>query len=291
MKKSKKTTFFLSVLLCATIFFSGNVYASNETQKGEDGYNSTLEQIGITHDVYNDMPQEKKDLWRDFYIEDVRTETKYYKTTEYKNSVKSIKPISNSSNQMNVISEYEYLKNTNPINRVKRAAPVSTDVTTGFVKMTTKLFKGIGSEWGVSNDVTIVYDNPFGSSNQVIGIGNSSQFSILKGSEILTTKWLDRTVGLNKSKQYFTAKTRQATGYAFAFPLYSHQIKHTASMAVRMVKNNKDATLIDAYGQYAQTSISISPSVSFDVKGGVSFSVSPSSQTKYADNTHVQAKL
>lgn len=308
---------FLIVTMMGTLAYAQDIGNGIQSSDYDDGYNSSLELIGLTHEMYSNMPEEKRIYYADFDVVHVAKKTQYLKVTESVNpgsDENGIQAISDESNSEVIeLTEEEFaleLMQNFGVSSMKEAQLVaqreatskfstqansnSDKVSTTWITLTTYLSYGGNDKWALSSDVTSLKNytsmlNPF--ETHIIGLGTNAQFSIIPDSDYCSRKCTiycqDPYMYIPNTTYNYDSQYCGANGYAVYYTMVETETANEVYYILAIKPNTSTATVVDGYGHYAKRSVKFTPSISISASGA-SMSISPSSNVTYMPNTHVQ---
>lgn len=275
--------FSLVVAICMCWSITAPVFAAS----AQPGYDSILQELGISEEMYWAMPAEKRTLYQDWVeITASVSDTKYFKGV-------STTDLDGTTTQILVeITEAEYIDRNAEIQPI--ANPSS--ITTYWCSLTTTIKKGETVNglvrYYVINNLEVDSDN-MGiivlDRSAFTGISIGSNMSPVSGSEVLSLDFTYLTGGTGQGREYIMdAQHRSSGGYAFDFVLDNSKRNYKITMAFQVVPNtNAGVTVVDAYGFAGYWGKTLEPSISVGADG-VGIAVTPANYVSMTTNTHAQ---
>lgn len=292
---------FVSVVMVLALSTAISVSAfADDSKTSSTGYDASLQKVGITEKDFAQMPDSKKQEWKNVKLKDVNTTTKYYRCTESSPNSRNTKLLKADKNYVEITAQQFYEESQLYLTSLltKSAIKASSDTngsSTSWVTFTTKLANALDNDWVLTNDVTFIAA-PAVISTHVTGLGCNQNCSVVKDSEYLRRNYdlYEPTTGVYDEglEDYIWSANagKSSNGYAFSKDIVYTEIHNRIFAALRIMPNVSNVTVVDGYGQYAKYSSSVTPSVSFSTSGA-SISLSPSSNVSKAPNTHVQLRV
>lgn len=291
MKKTKK---FVS-LLCAMVMVLVWAAPVGAAEEMTVTYNSVLEKIGITEDVFWSMPAEKQALYQGIIdITDITTDTKYFHEVCDKESGEST---------LYEVSADQYADRGISVQGWEVTDEVSGNwyVLTTFVgrneynpSTPVQIPYSVGSTLEVDRNELYFFLAPVLDTDAYLGISINANMSPVSGSEYCSVKYTHLT-GPNAGKEdsdTIQQAQHKGYGYAFDFLMDNANIGYEITMGFGVVSNTTaSATVVDAYGfaGYWGKVLSVSPSIDIGASGvGISISPAITNAKHQTLNTHAQ---
>ncbi|MGM9670517.1 MAG: hypothetical protein ACI3XD_02965 [Oscillospiraceae bacterium] len=261
-------------------------------------YNPILEELGISENVFEEMPIEQRMLYQDIVaIIDTASDTKYFKEvyeSDYAEFSTSLPTKNTTSTPVLIeIDQQEYELGKGSQNLDSTQGNVST--TSGsWYSMTTSVKKvstlNGGFKYVVTNTLAINKSILSHDRTSYLGVSLNSNMSPLSGSEFMR---LSYTLGVSNQSGVETsthAQHKYNGGYAFDFDIGGMMISAEASMTFEVTTNVSNVTMLDGYGFGGYWNRTVTPTISIG-SGGASITFTPSSGLIKANNTHAQLSI
>ena len=311
--KSIACLMFASLLFVSPITLAVDENVSNASEP--NGYNNSLNAIGLDFETYSSMPAEKRQYYANFEAVCVSTQTRYFRVEDNSPNENNEAAVCSSGTYQDGFIELsaeqfaaELTQNFGTPNIKEAQTAVRRKIdskvytksssdsdtsSTSWVTVTTSLSYGGNDRWVLSNDVTYLAVNALGCpvSTHAIGLGVNPQFSIVPGSDYCVRNYdsliTDPYIYTPGLKNYYDSDYRGANGYALSFKVYSNELNNNIYYVVAVRPNNSSAIVVDGYGNYAKRTASVEFGLSIS-ETGVGMNISPSTNVQRMPNTHVQ---
>lgn len=237
-----------------------------------DGYDESLNYIGISLHDYINMPDQTKAQWTNVTLETPIQITKYYRMIETTGEVK------------------EESFGTYIAEQVNSRASSGTS-TSSWSIVRASISKASTGDYAVSGNVTLVNGTSSGNKKtHVIGLATNNNCSVVANSELM--KYTYTVQGITHTDNVWSANAgKNSNGYAFRYDINYGSENQTIYAALRIKPNVTNVTLIDGIVHFGRFESNISPSfgLSASFSGmGASMSFNTSTAFSMVGPTHVQ---
>ncbi len=296
MKKAKQ---FFAVLLAISFIQVMVMPTFAVAGQAEMEYNPILGEMGISKEIFEGMPPEKKAIYQDYLsIGDSVSDTRYFKEigvlsadgTIERTMIETTKEAYENRVEENIIQPYGINSDTDTV--YETWCTMETTITLGIKIDGNKAYT-------VHNKLDIdIYKMSQGIAvfdrSALIAISHNNNMSAIPGSEYFRMDYTYLTgsqAGKPGYEEKFTAPYKSSIGYAFDFRVDNNKRNHKVEMMYLAEPNTSNVTIADAFGSACfWAKVVTVNSVVFGSSGLETVGITSNDKCFYAKNTHVQVR-